>query len=345
MLRWAFHRWEQSIHNRTTDRVVRDFSWGLDWLPVQPDSAGRAPADVLLAYAEQALADSSAFFAVTDPPSWDLDHRGHLTFESQLVTPHPENNVVHARLFRARDDRGRAVVVLPQWNADVGGHVGLCQLFNRVGLTALRLSLPYHDWRMPPELRRADYIVSSNVGRTLQVCRQAVLDARRAVAWLASQGYTSIGICGTSLGSCLAMLTAAHEPRIAAVALNHISPFFADVVWNGLSTRHVREALDGHVDLEALRRIWLPISPQSYLERVRQTRTLLIYAQYDLTFPLQLSRSLVREFRERQIPHQLAVLPCGHYSTGMTPFKYLDGYWLARFLMKALPARTQATGS
>jgi len=41
------------------------------------------------------------------------------------------------------------------------------------GMAALRMSLPYHDRRMPPELRRADYIVSSNIVRTLQVCRQA----------------------------------------------------------------------------------------------------------------------------------------------------------------------------
>ena len=50
--------------------------------------------------------------------------------------------------------RRRAVVVLPQWNADAEGHVGLCRLMNRFGLSALRLSLPYHDARMPPELRR-----------------------------------------------------------------------------------------------------------------------------------------------------------------------------------------------
>ncbi len=60
------------------------------------------------------------------------------------------------------------------------GTSGLCRLLNKFGISALRLSLPYHDARMPPELRRADYIVSSNVGRTAQVCRQAVLDARRA---------------------------------------------------------------------------------------------------------------------------------------------------------------------
>ena len=61
-----------------------------------------------------------------------------------------------------------------------------------------------------------------------------------------------------------------------------------------------------------------------------------MYAQYDLTFPLRLSRSFVQEFRDRGIPHQLAVLPCGHYSTGKSPFKFLDGYWLTKFLVKAL---------
>src|SRR5437763_11149439 len=120
-------------------------------------------------------------------------------------------------------------------------------------MSGLRLTLPYHDRRMPPELHRADYIVSANVVRTLQVCRQAVLDARRAIAWLAASGYERIGILGTSLGSCLALLTAAHEPLIRAEALNHISPYFADVVWHGLSTRHVRDGLDGHIELELLR--------------------------------------------------------------------------------------------
>ena len=344
MLRWAFHRWEEALHNRTNDRVVREFDWGLEWLHDLPHAAGApdtddphgSPAVTLEAYARWAVANSDTFFASTDTTEFELDASGHLRFPSEFVTPHPENNVVHARLYRAAADRGRAVVVLPQWNSDADGHVGLCRLFNRVGLTALRLSKPYHDWRMPPELQRADYIVSSNVGRTLQVCRQAVLDARRAVGWLQGQGYTSIGICGTSLGSCLSMLTAAHEPRIKAAALNHISPFFADVVWDGLSTRHVRQGLDGHLDLDTLRRIWLPISPQPYLERMRNVRSFLVYAQYDLTFPLRLSQSLVREFRDRRIPHQLAVLPCGHYTTGKSPFKFLDGYWLTRFLNKAL---------
>jgi dipeptidyl aminopeptidase/acylaminoacyl peptidase len=174
------------------------------------------------------------------------------------------------------------------------------------------------------------------VARTLQSCRQAVLDARRCVDWLEDQGFERIGILGTSLGSCLSMLTAAHEPRIRAAALNHISTYFADVVWEGLSTSHVREGLDGHIDLERLRRLWLPISPRAHVDRMANTPTLLVYARYDLSFPLHLSRELVDLWRERNMPHQVAVLPCGHYTTGTSPFKWIDGYHLTRFLLKHL---------
>jgi dienelactone hydrolase len=227
-------------------------------------------------------------------------------------------------------------VLLPQWNSDAGGHIGLAQILSRLGVSALRISLPYHDRRMPSELSRADYIVSSNVSRTVQVCRQAVLDVRRALWWLRDEGYDRLGLLGTSLGSCLAMLTSAHEPLVRAQALNHVSPFFADVVWRGLSTAHVRTGLDGHINLETLREVWRPISPWSYLERTRGRKTLLVYARYDLTFPVDLSRTLVEEFRRRGIHTDVAVLPCGHYSTGVAPFKYLDGYYLSRFLLRNL---------
>ena len=258
MIDRLFSAWERRLFSRTDDRVVRPFEWGLDWM----DANGHGPAappDVALAdWARTALADSPRFFDAppTDDFSWEPESTGDrtcagtVTFPSVITTPHPENNTVYGRLFPARrlkggrEDRRRAVVVLPQWNGDGDAHVGLCRLLAYFGVNALRLSLPYHDRRMPPILTRADFIVSANVGRTVQVCRQAVVDARRAVAWLAREGYERIGILGTSLGSCLAMLTTAHEPLIKAEALNHISRYFADVVWEGLSTEHVRAGLD-----------------------------------------------------------------------------------------------------
>jgi dienelactone hydrolase len=348
-----FHAWERRLASVSKDRVVRPFEWGLDW--ISPNGLDHQDAGEHVGrWVDEVMRDTPSFFSV--PPTTDFEftdappdlrqqgEAGTLRFPSALVTPHPENNTVVARWFPApgeappgrRSGRGRAVVVMSQWNADSEGHIGLAKLLARFGVSALRISLPYHDARMPPELTRADYIVSSNVARTVQACRQAVLDARRAVAWLASQGFERIGILGTSLGSCLAMLTSAHEPLIRAQALNHVSPWFADVVWRGLSTRHVRHGLDGHIDLDRLRALWRPISPFEYLERVRNTQTLLVYARYDLTFPVDLSEHLIAEFGKRGLPHEVFALPCGHYSTGSAPFKYIDGYVLTRFLRTRL---------
>ena len=353
MIQRLFHDWEHRLASVSKDRIERPFEWGLDWLPDEA-VAGDSPHDRVARYVRSVMADTQAFFTPAGTPSFSLDdspagnqtpgQAGTLRFQSALRTPHDVNDTVVARWFpsaaarasKARGQRGPAVIVMPQWNADAGGHIGLAQLLARFGISALRLRLPYHDARMPPELSRADYIVSANVVRTLQVCRQAVLDTRRAVAWLHSLGFERIGILGTSLGSCLSLLTTAHEPRIRAQALNHVSPWFADVVWRGLSTRHVREGLDGHIDLETLRDLWRPISPWVHLDRVRDKRTLLVYAKYDLTFPVDLSRTLIEEFQRRRLPHEVFALRCGHYSTGAAPFKYVDGYVLTKFLRRNL---------
>lgn len=337
MISKLFHRWEHHLASADNNRVVRPFEWGLEWLETFTGGETDETLAALTAWADSAVENSEAFYALAPTGDYELV-RQWLRFPSAITTPHEVNNTVHARWFPKSSPKGRrrAVVVLPQWNADAEGHVGLCRLLNRFGISALRLSLPYHDARMPPELLRADYIVSANIGRTAQVCRQAVLDARRAVWWLREQGYDAIGILGTSLGSCLAMLTAAHEPLLRAAALNHISPYFADVIWEGLSTRHVRQGLDGAIDLERLRRLWMPISPFPYLDRLHGRRVLLVYARYDLSFPVRLSKSLVEEFRRRGLAPEVAVLPCGHYTTGKTPFKWMDGFTLCRFLNRAL---------
>src|SRR4051812_11528644 len=228
MLQRLFHAWERRLVSVTTDRVVRPFEWGLDWIP---PNGHRSAGDAVGEWVSEIMADTDAFFTPPPTSEYTLRHSADgdlLAFPSAFETPHRENNTVYCRYFPARlKHRPRAaVLVLPQWNSDPGGHIGLSKLLAWNGMSALRLSLPYHDERMPPELHRADYIVSANIARTVQVCRQAVLDARRAIAWLAAQGYERIGILGTSLGSCLALLTTAHEPLIQAEALNHISPHF-----------------------------------------------------------------------------------------------------------------------
>jgi dienelactone hydrolase len=366
MIARFFHRWEQRLAEVSRhDRVVRPFEWGLDWMAhhagpftsqdLEWASGNGQAGSSIRSWVADVMRDTDAFFTPSPTRDYTLTaadplvqaggEAGTLTFPSGLVTPQRENNTVYARYFPANPIRKprpgtaaprRAVVVLAQWNADAEGHVGLCKLLAKLGIASLRISLPYHDRRMPPELARADYIVSSNIVRTIQVCRQAVMDVRRALWWLRDQGYDRLGLLGTSLGSCLAMLTGAHEPLVRTQALNHVSPHFGDVVWRGLSTEHVRRGLEGHVDLETLREFWRPISPWSYLDRVQQTQTLLVYAKYDLTFPVDLSLKLAEEWKRRVPGTRIAILPCGHYTTGEAPFKFIDGYYLGNFLARNL---------
>ena len=348
-----FHRWEEELAAVSKDdRLVRPFEWGEDWIESSPQSEIRDPKSRVSAWVDRVMDNTDAFYTpdatrytFTKAPDTvrASGEEGVLTFPSGLTTPHLENNTVVCRYFPPNPIRKakpgatrRAVVVLAQWNSDADGHIGLCKILQKLGIASLRISLPYHDARMPPELKRADYIVSSNIVRTLQVCRQAVRDVRLALWWLRDQGYERLGLLGTSLGSCLSYLTVCHEPLVGTQALNHVSPFFGDVVWRGLSTEHVRQGLEGHVDQDQLRHLWRPISPWSFLDRLHDKKTLMVYAKYDLTFPVDLSLKLIDEIRRRGYQLEVRVLPCGHYSTGVSPFKFLDGWILTRFLKKAL---------
>jgi hypothetical protein len=98
----------------------------------------------------------------------------------------------------------------------------------------------------------------------------------------------------------------------------------------------VREGLAGHVDVDQLRHLWRPISPWSFLDRLDGKQTLMVYAKYDLTFPVDLSLKLIDEIRRRGYRLDVRVLPCGHYSTGVAPFKFIDGWYLGKFLFTTL---------
>jgi hypothetical protein len=274
-----------------------------------------------------------------------------LRFTSPERTPYPENDLVNARWYPApahKDPKRpkQAIVVLPQWNADAFGHNALCTMFNRFGVSALRLSKPYHDIRRPSELERSDYAVSANIGRTISACRQAVVDIRCCIDWLEEHGYEHFGVLGTSLGSCYAFLASAHDKRIRVNAFNHASTAFGDVVWAGQSTRHVKQALaDAGLTQDRTRALWAAVSPVSFYDKIMRPevagadkKVLLVYANYDLTFPKEYSLKVVEAFQRIGLNFELRVLPCGHYTTGETPFKFIDGWYMGSFVWRAFKA-------
>ena len=272
-----------------------------------------------------------------------LPHADFLRFTSPVRTRYPENDIVNARWYPAPTGNNRnrptqAIIVMPQWNADAFSHNVLCTLFNRFGISALRLSKPYHDIRRPAELERSDYAVSSDVGRTIAACRQAVIDIRSCLDWLEQQGYTDFGILGTSLGSCYAFIAAAVDPRLRVCAFNHASTWFGDVVWTGQSTRHIRAAFEtAGLTQDLVREIFASISPMSYMQEfaAHPKRCLVVHATYDLTFLREFSLDVLRHFDQHGVDYISKVLPCGHYTTGETPYKYMDGWYLGSFIHNA----------
>jgi dienelactone hydrolase len=362
---WMYD-WEHRLTSVDNNRVVRPLEWGLEWARDWPSRNGFHPGQALsdpqrffADYNQRILAASDEFYSYSRPTDFRLEGREvqvfstrevpdpkleakvkgtfgqFLRFTSPVKSPYAANNLVNARWFPVQGRR--AIVLLPHWNADAIAYASLCRVLNLLGISVLRISMPYHDIRMPAEINRADYAVSANIGRTLDAARQGVIDVRCCLDWLETQGCTRLGVVGTSLGSCYAFLAAAHDPRIRVAAFNHASTYFADVVWHGQSTRHIRQGIEEQIDLESLRQAWLAISPMSFFPQYARwpKKSLIIYAKYDMTFLPEFSRQVVDEFARYKTDHKVVALPCGHYTTGETPFKYMDGWQLATFLRTA----------
>ena len=336
MLKRYMHKRERYFAMLNDNRIVRPFEWGTEYITDHPN--GDDPRKLFSEYSKNMVAKSDEFFF--SPEVVDFDLSGDiLTWTSGIKTPSVENNTAYATFFPHETNKKSAILVLPHWNAKAGTYFDLCKFFNKVGLSALRLTLPYHEERMPPELERADYLVAPNVGRTLQSLRQSVVDTRSAVAWLKQQGYEKVGIVGTSIGSCVGFFAFVHDMTIDAAVFNHVSGYVADVVWNGLSTYHVKQGIGDNVELEELREYWLPISPLAYMDKLAalpERPQRYIYTLYDLSFPVDLSRDVMRELRRRKIKHSKAAIPCGHYTLGEKPWVYLDGYKIISYLRKHL---------
>lgn len=356
--------------------------------------------DAMVLVNEEIVADSPAFYGYPTPVDFRLEERcpqlyptnvrpetlrrdarlkrlaasgklkkaQFLRFTSPIKTPYPENDRVSAQWYpapeRANAGTGtrpkQAIIVMPQWNADAFSHNGLCRIFNRFGVSALRLSMPFHDVRRPPELERSDYAMSSNIGRTIAACRQAVVDVRCCLDWLEQQGYEQFGVLGTSLGSCYAFIASAHDTRLQVNTFNHASLWMGDVVWTGQSTRHIRAACE-EADLtqQDLHLLWSGISPMPYMDKfagtfgddARQDRATsrpkkdvrVIYAPYDLTFLREFSEGVLHEFSQRGVHYDVKVLPCGHYTTGEIPYKFLDGWYMGAFVYNSFKALARSS--
>ena len=336
-------RYEQMRFDQEPKRRTLPFAWGVEH--IGGSARDPHPEEFFDRYVADAVAQSDAWYAIEPATDYALAENV-LTFSSAITSPWPENNRVHAQFFPARRShngtRGPAVVVLAQWNAKWHEQQNVCLWLNRLGLTAVKMSLPYHDRRAIPDHPRADHLVGPNLGLTMQAGHQAVLDVRRTLRWLQQEGYGPLGILGTSIGSAIGFITMCHEPAVQACAFLHASTYFGDVVATGLTTKTVWDPISAAgITHEQLRHYWSPISPFPYIARLpgEKKKLLLITAKYDPTFWPEYTEALVNKLQDENVIFERMSLPCGHYSLGVKPFSFIAGHRFGKFLQKSLTKR------
>jgi len=111
---------------------------------------------------------------------------------------------------------------------------------------------------------------------------------------------------------------------------------FGETVWLGRATRHIRAALDDHVTLGELRRVWAVISPESYIDAIREngSQIYLITGIFDTVVPPPASRRFVRKLRDGGVPTKVSELWCGHYTLGLFPFNLISVACILWFLLR-----------
>jgi pimeloyl-ACP methyl ester carboxylesterase len=264
---------------------------------------------------------------------------GHLRFPSALPVGLAACDQVHADILENRR-QDAAVVVVPHWNAGPSAYGPLARTIRMAGLTSAVVTLAYHGRRQRPGSAFADHFVSANLGRTLRSVRQAVLDVRNVVDWLEARGYRRFGIVGVSLGSCIAGLVATLDPRLRASALVLTAGDFAECVWTGVATRHIRRGLEPAMTLDDLRSVWSPIGLETSAARLARPdhRMLAVCGRRDAVVLPHISERFFAQLRALGARAEVKTLDCGHYAMAHVPHSLRALAAIVGFLRKALAA-------
>jgi dienelactone hydrolase len=225
-------------------------------------------------------------------------------YPSPIETRHPENNRVYAEFLCPPGEGPFPAVVL----LDImQGNAVVCRLqaglLARKGIASLFVQMPYYGERRP--IRERIRMISPDLEHTKRSVRQAVLDVRRGAAWLASRPEVSgksIGIMGTSLGSFLAALSAAMEPRLERAAILLGGGGLVETYYHDERAKLYRmtyEALGGKK--ETLVELLAPLDPLTYAERLKQRKLLFIAGSHDEVVLPQATKALWKATGEQPI--------------------------------------------
>jgi cephalosporin-C deacetylase-like acetyl esterase len=244
-----------------------------------------------------------------------------VTFPSPIKSGVAENNTVHAEYFQpAGDGPFPACVVLHILGGDFLLSETVANHLATHGVAALFVKMPYYGERRGKGSARR--MISREPNESVEGMTQAVLDIRRATAWLASRPEVDpqrLGITGISLGGIMSALGAAGEPRLKNVAIVLGGGKLADVLW----ANEIREARDFREKWiaqggtqESFRKALAPVDPATYGHLLKGRRVLMIAAKNDEVVLPECAEALWESIGKEP---KLVWLDSGHY----TAIRYL----------------------
>lgn len=209
-------------------------------------------------------------------------------FPSPVETEHPENNTVYCEFYRpSKPGKYPAVIVLDILDGKQIVSRGEAVWLAQHDVAAMVLVMPYYGPRRPLEGRLR--MLSTDVSQSLENVRQAVLDCRRATAWLVAQpevDSSRIGVVGTSLGSFIGGIVAAAEPKISSACLLLGGGALVDSFYDHPQARLIVQGMGFFgIGKDYLNNLIGPADPITYAEQLKQKRLLLIGASRDEVVP------------------------------------------------------------
>lgn len=324
-------RWDERKAHRG-DEVKESTPFVLDAQLAFPGAQKVATIAEFCALADRAVADPTFFHDRTPLENFERKD-GWIKFRSSVSTDTEMNNLVCAKVTKNRSS-DQALVIFHHWNAS-SRYRQIARFFSRRGITVAEIAMPYHLERSRPTSSHADYMLSANLGRTIQSVRQAVLDGQKLIRVLKNEGYGEISVLGMSLGSWVAGLAAAHDPTIKKASLFLAAGSMADMVLTGRATRHIRASLQGEINLVDLRRAWGPLNMENYANGLARPDLDLqvVLAKRDLVVLPNLSKQFIKKLNQAGATPDILELNCGHYSLSLPPHILWAGLRVSKLLM------------
>jgi len=328
--KWLDH-WDERRARRGEEwKVKTDFR--LDAHLAFPGAENVTTLAEFIALANKATADPH-FFEAPKTDYQRFERRDEwVKFPSDIITDLEENNTVWAKITDS-GNTDRALVIFHHWNATARNHQ-IAKFFSRRGITVVEIAMPYHFERSRPGSHYADFMMSSNLGRTIQSVRQGVLDGRKLIRWLQLEGYRDISVFGMSLGSWVAGLVAAHDTAVSRASLFLAAGSLADLVWTGRATKSIKESLKPSITLFNLRQAWAPLNLANHVRGFARPdlKLHIVLAKRDTVVLPALSDSFIKALEAGRVIPSVFKLNCGHYSLGRPPYILAAGLSLKQQL-------------